>query len=91
MSTGSMLTLAALGDVEVVVTVSLGHARCRVNEVLAFGDGTIVPLGTSANAPVDLLVNGVAIASGNIVELENGVLAIEIRTVNGLTSQPEAT
>lgn len=81
MSSGSSLTLAALSDVEVSITVMLGSARCRVSDVLSFTEGSVVPLGTNADSMVDLLVNGVAVATGDIVELDDGALAIEIREV----------
>jgi len=86
MSAGQMLTLAALGDVEVSVAVALGSTRCRVSDVLAFCEGTVVALAARADAPVDVLVNGVAIASGDIVELDDGTLAVEISEVH---SSPE--
>lgn len=89
--TASILTLAALNDVEVAVTIVVGAARCRVSEVLSFAEGVVVPLGTSAQAPVDLLVNGIAIARGDIVELEDGSLALELRTVYASAQSAELT
>ncbi|MBV8082428.1 MAG: FliM/FliN family flagellar motor switch protein [Candidatus Eremiobacteraeota bacterium] len=86
MSSGPALTLAALNDVEVRVTVTLGDARCRVSDVLAFTEGTIVPLGASARAPVELLVNGIVVAVGDLVEIENGMLAVEITAVRAATA-----
>jgi flagellar motor switch protein FliN/FliY len=76
------LTLASLGDIEVTVSVSVGAARCSVSEVLGFTEGTIVPLGAGADAPVELMVNGVVVATGDIVELDDGTLAIEVRVVH---------
>ncbi|HME82710.1 MAG TPA: FliM/FliN family flagellar motor switch protein [Candidatus Eremiobacteraceae bacterium] len=82
MSTPAPLTLASLGDIEVTVSVSVGCARCSVSDVLAFAEGTVVPLGVGADSPVDLMVNGVVVAVGDIVELEDGMLAIEVRSVH---------
>lgn len=81
MSSGPVLTIAALNDVEVYVSVSVGKTLVRVSDVLAFTEGTIVPLGANTNAPVELLVNGVAVAVGEIIELEDGMLAVEIGEV----------
>lgn len=78
MSSGPALTIAALNDVEVYVSVSVGKTRVRVSDVLAFTESTIVALDANANAPVELLVNGVAVAVGEIIELEDGMLAVEI-------------
>lgn len=85
MSGGSAVTLAALGDVEVSLIVAVGDARCSVNDVLDFRHGTVVPLTVAADAPVELLANGVAIATGEIVELDDGMLAVEIRSVRSHT------
>lgn len=84
-----MLTLAALGDVEVSIAVTLGSARCKVSEVLAFTEGTVVVLGVRADAPVDLQVNGIIVASGDIVELADGALAVEIRDVRAIAAKAE--
>jgi len=76
-----MLTLASLGDVEVSVAVALGCAQCKVSDVLGFCEGTVIALAARADEPVNVLVNGIAVASGDIVELEDGTLAVEIREV----------
>jgi flagellar motor switch protein FliN len=89
MSAGHMLTLAALGDVEVSIAVTLGSSRCKVSEVLAFTEGTVVVLGARADAPVDLQVNGITVASGDIVELADGTLAVEIRDVRAIAAKAE--
>jgi flagellar motor switch protein FliN len=78
---GGMLTLAALGDIEVSISVVLGAARRRVSDVLSFAEGTVVALDVRADSPVDLLVNGVVVASGDIVELDDGSLAVEISQI----------
>jgi flagellar motor switch protein FliN/FliY len=84
-----MLTLAALGDVEVSIAVTVGSAHCSVSDVLAFAEGTVVKLGARADAPVDLQVNGVTVASGDIVELADGTLAVEIREVRAIATKVE--
>ncbi|MBV8364954.1 MAG: FliM/FliN family flagellar motor switch protein [Candidatus Eremiobacteraeota bacterium] len=81
MMSAPILTLGALTDIEVSVNVVVGKARCRISEVLTFAEGVVVPLAASAQAPVELFVNGVAVASGEIVELEDGTLALEILSV----------
>lgn len=89
MSGGGALTLAALGDVQVSITVALGNARRSVGEILAFTEGTIVPLDVRTDSPVELLVNGVVIATGDIVELDGGALAVEIGDVRAIDEKPE--
>lgn len=81
----TQLNMETLADVRVTVTVMLGRATAPIGEVLKYAAGTIVPLDVSADAPAPLLVNGVAIATGEIVSTDDGCLAIEIRDV--LTEQ----
>ncbi len=57
--------------------------------MLAFAEGTIVPLDVRADSPVDLLVNGVAVATGDIVELDDGTLAVEINQIRARVSASE--
>ena len=72
------LGLESLGDVQVAVTVLLGRARATIAELLAYAPGTIVPLDVRADAPVELFVNGVAIATGELVATDDGGLAVQI-------------
>lgn len=72
------LTLAALNSVALDVRVVLGRASVRVADVLGFAPGVVVPLDAAPDAPVALLVNGVAIAHGDIVVTQDGSLAVEI-------------
>ncbi|HEY5095512.1 MAG TPA: FliM/FliN family flagellar motor C-terminal domain-containing protein [Candidatus Eremiobacteraceae bacterium] len=72
------MTLAALNSVALDVRVVLGRASVRVADVLGFAPGVVVPLDAAPDAPVALLVNGVAIAHGDIVVTQDGSLAVEI-------------
>jgi flagellar motor switch protein FliN len=70
--------MQSLGEVRVAVTALVGRATASIDEVLEYAPGTIVRLDARADAPVPLLVNGIAIASGDIVATDDGSLAIEI-------------
>ena len=73
--------LEVLGDIEVSVSARLGCARIPLAVAASFSEGTVVALDCAADAPVTLLVNGVPIASGELVVTDDGVLAVEIREV----------
>ena len=75
------LSLDALSSVALDVRVVLGRASVRVADVLGFAPGVVVPLDSAPDAPVALLVNGVALAEGDIVVTEDGSLAVEIATL----------
>jgi flagellar motor switch protein FliN len=77
----SGLGLEALGDLRVAVTALLGRTTASIGEVLNYAPGTVVPLDAKAEAPVPLLVNGIAVATGDLVSLEDGGLAIQINEI----------
>ncbi len=74
-------SLETLGEIEVTVSARLGLARVPLATAAAFAQGSVVSLDCAADAPVTLLVNGVAIASGELVLTEDGFLAVEIGKV----------
>ncbi len=62
--------LRLLADVEVSLSVQLGQVRLPLRELLALDVGSVVELDRSAEAPVDVLVNGRLIARGEVVVLD---------------------
>jgi flagellar motor switch/type III secretory pathway protein FliN len=75
--------LGILGDVEVTISAQVGTARLPLASVIAFASGAVVPLDCAPDAPATLIVNGVPVASGDIVVDDDGRLAIEIREMTG--------
>jgi flagellar motor switch protein FliN/FliY len=59
-----------LRDVEMGVSVELGRTRMTVRDLLALAPGIIVELDKAAGAPVDLLVNGILMARGEVVVID---------------------
>ncbi len=68
---GSPANIEMLLDVHLPVTVELGRNQIAVKEILDFGPGSIVELKRLANEPVDILVNGVLVARGEVVVIED--------------------
>ncbi len=65
---GAIVTsIDLLRDVPLRVTVELGRARLFVRDVLALRNGSVIELDRPAGGAVDLLVNGVLIARGEVV------------------------
>ncbi|MDQ6781434.1 MAG: FliM/FliN family flagellar motor C-terminal domain-containing protein [Candidatus Eremiobacteraeota bacterium] len=81
------LSLETIADVRVTIHALLGQTQATLREVMDFRPGTVVSLHTPLDATVPLLVNGVEVASGDIVTLPSGALALEIVEV---TSSPGA-
>jgi len=68
---GRPQNIQLLLDVKLPVAVELGRNRLPVREILEFGPGSIVELDRAASEPVDLLVNGVLVAHGEVVVIED--------------------
>lgn len=62
--------LSRLHDVPVEVAVEIGRTRMTIRQALALGPGAFVTLDRLAGEPVDLLVNGQAIARGEVVVID---------------------
>ena len=72
--------IGLLIDINMQLTVELGQTRCRVKEILGWGEGSIVELTKHAGEPVDILVNGKLIAKGEVVVIDEnfGVRVTEV-------------
>lgn len=72
--------LELLFDVTLPLVVELGRTRLSVREILDLGPGSIVELDKLAGEPVDLYVNDVLFARGEVVVIEEnfGIRITEI-------------
>lgn len=57
-------------DVPLTVTVELGKTRRPIRDILKIGTGSIIELDRLAGEPVDILVNGKYIATGEVVVID---------------------
>ncbi|MCL2398216.1 MAG: flagellar motor switch phosphatase FliY [Defluviitaleaceae bacterium] len=57
-------------DVPLEVTVELGRTNRKIKEILEFTPGTIVDLDKLAGEPIDILVNGKFVATGEVVVVD---------------------
>jgi flagellar motor switch protein FliN/FliY len=62
--------LRRLSQVPVDLSVEMGRTRMTVGETLELRQGSIITLNRMAGEPVDLLVNGTAIARGEVVVID---------------------
>jgi flagellar motor switch protein FliN/FliY len=62
--------LRRLSAVPVELSVEIGRSRMSVGETLELREGSVVTLDRMAGEPVDLLVNGIAIARGEVVVID---------------------
>ena len=76
-------------DVPLRVSVELGKTRMRIQELLDLGQGAVVNLDRLAGEPVDVLVNGRPVASGEIV-VSKGRYAVRIVSIRSPADRVES-
>lgn len=62
--------ISLIMDVPLQVTVELGRTDRIIKDILEFSPGSIIELDKLAGDPVDILVNGKAIAKGEVVVID---------------------
>ena len=78
--------LSLVLDVPVSLTIELGSCQLPMKEVLQLNIGSVVQLDKSADAPVELSVNGKLIARGEVVVIEDK-FGVKITEVIGAKSE----
>lgn len=63
--------LDLLMDVDMKLTVELGRARLKFRDVLNLSNGSVVELAKLTSEPVDIMVNGALLASGEVVVVDD--------------------
>jgi flagellar motor switch protein FliN/FliY len=64
---GGEMNLNLILDVAVTLALEVGRAKMSVRDLLALAPGAVVELDRLAGEPLDVLVNGVRIARGEVV------------------------
>lgn len=67
---GPEMNLNLILDVAVTLALEVGRVRMSVRELLQLAPGAIVELDRLASEPLDVLVNGVRIARGEVVVVD---------------------
>ena len=63
--------LDMLLDVNLRITVELGRTQMKFRDVLNLSSGSIVELAKQTSEPVDILVNGALLATGEVVVMDD--------------------
>ena len=69
-------------DIMVEISVTLGTAYLRVNQLLKLGRGAVVELDRDINDNVDIYANDVLIGHGEVVITENETIGISVTDTN---------
>ncbi len=62
--------IGVLLDIDMKVTVELGRTQMKIRDIMNLSPGSVVELGRSPAEPVDILVNGVLLARGEVVVVD---------------------
>lgn len=81
-------TLDILKDIEVEVSVELGRITMPIGKVLQLVKGSVVELENLAGEPIDIMVNGLKIAQGEVVVIDEhfGVRITKMITTKAIMS-----
>jgi flagellar motor switch protein FliN len=82
------MNLNLILDVAVTLALEVGRARMSVRDLLALAPGAVVELDRLAGEPLDVLVNGVRIARGEVVVV-NEKFGIRLTDVVSATERME--
>ena len=71
-----------IGDsINVEISVALGCADLRINQLLKLGRGAVVELDRGVNDYVDIYANNVLIGHGEVVITENETIGISVTDI----------
>ena len=77
---GEARDLRLLADVQVELAVEIGRVKLPLRELLSLAPGAVLELDRSADAPVDVLVNGCLVARGEVVVID-GEFGVRVTAV----------
>ena len=82
------MNLNLILDVAVTLALEVGRAKMSVRDLLALAPGAVVELDRLAGEPLDVLVNGVRVARGEVVVV-NEKFGIRLTDVVSATERME--
>ena len=73
--------LELLMDVNLEMTVELGRAKLSIGEVMEMTQGSVIELDKMAGEPVDVRVNGILLAQGEVIVMDD-IFGVRITRLN---------
>jgi flagellar motor switch protein FliN len=79
--------LAQVHDVPLQIAIEVGRLRLRVRDLIKLAPGSVIELKKPAGEPFDICINGVQVARGEVISVEqsSGVRIIEVQKPGGLS------
>ena len=84
---GAMLReLGAVHDIPLQIAIEVGRVRLRVRDLMKLSANAVIELKKPAGEPFDICVNGVTVARGEVIMVEqsSGVRIIEMQKPGSL-------
>ena len=84
---GAMLReLGAVHDIPLQIAIEVGRMRLRVRDLMKLSANAVIELKKPAGEPFDICVNGVTVARGEVIMVEqsSGVRIIEMQKPGSL-------
>ena len=78
--TGSARPMNRFYDVNVTVWVELGRVEMPLGEIVKLAQGSVLKLGRPISSPVDLMAQGVRVARGEVVIVDD-CFAVRIKEI----------
>ncbi len=72
--------ISCLADIKVTVSAELGRTAIPIERLLSLGTGSVLELDRSIDSPIELIAQGISLASGEVVVVD-GCFAIRITNV----------
>jgi len=76
-------SMSHLEDVEVEISVELGHTEQKVREILSLTEGSVIKLNKTVGDPVEVFLNQQRFATGEVVII-NDSFSVRIGEINHL-------
>ena len=80
MEAAEVLPLDRFYDVNVPIWAELGRVKMPIGDILKLGQGSVLKLGRRVSEPVDLIAQGVRLARGEVVVVDD-CFAVRIKEV----------
>lgn len=84
------LPLERFAEVNIEISVEIGRVTMPIGELLQLGEGAVVELNRSISEPVDVMAQGVRIASGEVVVIDDR-FAVRITEIASADDSREKT
>ncbi len=72
--------ISRFADIKVTVSAELGRAKIPIQRLLSLGNGSVLALDRTIESPIELIAQGVPLASGEVVVVD-GCFGIRITKV----------